>query len=153
MGEIKSKKLVRRVKAANSPEPSGPVGGSTEDETVNPACGHGGCGRHCSVRYVGPTSHIRDHHIVHAAKGVTHIWSAAVITGFAIVLTGAIALNVAQAKSDKKAEVSQQKVKQDVGRDIRGLSQRMAAMEDLLKKVAAECIKPTAGTTAPSAGE
>lgn len=151
MGELKPKKPVRRrvMKAANSPEPTGPVGGSPSEDS-NPACGHGGCGRSCSVRYVGPTSHMRDHHILHAAKGVTHIWSAAIVTGFAIVLTGAIAFNAAQASTEKKTTEGQLKTTQDVGREVRKLTARIESMEALLKKVATQCLDTTTTTTETS---
>jgi hypothetical protein len=54
-------------------------------------CGHMACtGGKCNVRYVGPVSHIRDHHVVHAARHASHIWSAAIVAGLAVVLTGAL---------------------------------------------------------------
>lgn len=129
MGEFKTKRGGRRVmkKAANSPEPSGP------------ACGHGGCETACKVRYVGPTSQLRDHHILHAAKGVTNIWTAAVVTGFALVLTGAIAFNAAQAATDKRMNDGQQKVKQDLGREIGRLNERVNAMNATLERLVQKC--------------
>lgn len=79
-------------------------GGAPPVEPIgSSACGHSGCERSCNVRYVGPVSHIRDHHALHAAQGVSHIWSASIITGFAIVLTGAIAFQTAQAKTAQTA--------------------------------------------------
>ncbi len=142
MGELKPKKpVVRRrvMKASNSPEPMGPLGNSG-DESMGSTCGHSDCGRNCAVRYVGPTSHLRDHHIIHAARGVTHIWSAAIITGFAIVLTGAIALNSAQAASEKRAVQTQMMAKQDSSAEIMRLTKKVESMEALLKRVAAECL-------------
>lgn len=54
-------------------------------------CGHSACtGGKCNVRYVGPVSHIRDHHVVHAARHASHVWSAAIVAGLAVVLTGAL---------------------------------------------------------------
>lgn len=67
-------------------------------------CGHSGCNRSCNVRYVGPVSHIRDHHVLHAARGVTHVWSAAVVSGLAVVLTGAIAYSGVEARTAKVNE-------------------------------------------------
>ena len=132
MGVIKQKRAGRRtVAAANSPEPSGPM------------CGHGGCEAECKVRYVGPTSHIRDHHIVHAAKGVTHIWSAAIVTGFALVLTGAIALTAVQASTDAKMGVGQLSVKQDLGREIRMLNAKLDVMNATVQELSRTCA-PTA---------
>lgn len=86
----KPKKGVRRVaKAAGSPIPCGPTGGAMDDAPS--ACGHSACtGGVCNVRYVGPTTPLRDHHIVHAARQASHVWSAAIVTGLAIVLTGAL---------------------------------------------------------------
>ncbi|MBI5654931.1 hypothetical protein HZC53_04760 [Candidatus Uhrbacteria bacterium] len=85
----KQKKLVRRIKAGSTPIPQGPTGGlSAEAENT---CGHMGCGGgKCNVRYVGPVTPVRDHHIVHAARHASHIWSAAIVSGLAVVLTGAI---------------------------------------------------------------
>lgn len=85
----KQKKLVRRIKAGSTPIPQGPTGGlSAEAEST---CGHMGCrGGKCNVRYVGPVTPVRDHHIVHAARHASHIWSAAIVSGLAVVLTGAI---------------------------------------------------------------
>lgn len=147
MGELKAKKPVRRrvIKAGNSPEPMGPIGGSSADEAGS-ICGHGSCGQQCAVRYVGPTSSMRDHHALHAARGVTHIWSAAIITGFAIVLTGAIAFNAAQASTERRTVVAQAEVKDDVAREIRKLTVRLEAMDALLKKVADQCLDTRAVT-------
>lgn len=41
---------------------------------------------------------MRDHHILHAARGMTHVWSAAVISGLAVVITGVIAYQSVQAR-------------------------------------------------------
>lgn len=144
MAELKPKKSARRrvVKAANSPEPAGPVGGSSEG-TPLPSCGHDGCSTRCVVRYVGPTTQVRDHHIVHAARGVTHIWSAAIITGLAIVLTGTIAFNSARAGMEEKTELDQADAKRDIRREIYRLSQRLEEMDALLQKIGEQCIKPS----------
>lgn len=64
-----------------------------------PVCGHSGCGPSCNVRYAGPTSHPRDHHIRMAAHGVNHVWLAAIVAGFAVVLTGSIAYTAANAET------------------------------------------------------
>jgi hypothetical protein len=84
--QTKAKKPSRR-KAGNSPIPSGPV------------CGHSGCGGNCNVRYAGATTHVRDHYIHQAAQGVKHVWMAAVVAGFAVVVTGSIAYTAAQAET------------------------------------------------------
>ncbi|MFA5935945.1 MAG: hypothetical protein WC787_03780 [Patescibacteria group bacterium] len=136
MGELKPKKPVRRrvMKAANSPEPTGPVGGSMPTEPTDAMCGHSDCsGGKCSVRYVGPTSHMRDHHIVHAARGISHIWSAAIITGLAIVLTGAIAFNSVEAQTDKSKTSA-------TTSDVQALAKRLDRMEKMLKDVADKCL-------------
>lgn len=78
-----------------------PNGGLSEDS----ACGHGSCGASCRVRYVGPTSSMRDHHILHAARGATHVWSAAIISGLAVVVTGVFAYSSVQAR-ESTARVS-----------------------------------------------
>ena len=140
MGELKLKKTVRRrALAANSPEPTGPV------PPTDPACGHGGCGMECKVRYVGPTSHMRDHHIVHAARGMTHVWTAAIVTGFAIVLTGAVAFNAVQAKTSTEVQDSQAVLKEDLTRSVQTLSERISVMEESLKRVEASCQGASSG--------
>lgn len=151
MGEMKPKRPVRRrvIKAENSPEPMGPVGGLASDMATGSMCGHSECGDQCGVRYVGPTSSLRDHHIVHAARGVTHVWTAAVITGFAIVLTGAIAFNAAQASMEKKIDDGQANVKSDVTMEVRRLSAKIDAMDTLVRKMARQCLS-TGGTTSTS---
>lgn len=104
MPEIKAKarKIVRRPKAGNSPSPSS---GVKQDKFA--ACGHSHCGETCKVRYIGPVSPIRDHHIWHVARGVSHIWTAVIIAGLAVVLTGTVAystVNAAnQAKDDQRS--------------------------------------------------
>lgn len=119
MENKKKKKVIRRagMKAANSPEPS------------NSTCGHGGCGSSCQVRYVGPTSHMRDHHALHAARGTSHIWMAAIVTGFALILTGAIALTAAQASTEQKTGIGQLQIKQDLGREIRSLNNKIDSLQ------------------------
>jgi hypothetical protein len=97
----------------------------------------------CNVRYVGPTSHLRDHHILHAARGVSHIWSAAIITGFAIVLTGAIAFQAVQASTDQRMEDAQAKVRQDVGRDLKRVSQKIDILQEMMKHLQEQCGKST----------
>src|SRR5260221_14336156 len=98
MVEAKTKKVTSRSrrKAANSPIPSGPMsdmGGGT--------CGHSGCsGGTCKVRFVGPTSSMRAHPIMHAAHGASQVWTAAIVAGLAVVLTGAIAYTAVQAQTD-----------------------------------------------------
>lgn len=89
------RKSIRRVRPmANAPEPEGPLGGMSN----SPSCGHGGCGVECNVRYCGPTSHMRDHHIMHAAKGASQVWMAAIVAGLAVVLTGAVAFSSVEAQ-------------------------------------------------------
>lgn len=96
MEATKAKRPVRRsTKSISSPVPTGPVGGTVIGGGTT--CGHSGCETACRVRYVGPVSSMRDHHIVHAARGVAHVWSAAIVAGLAVVLTGAIAYTAVQA--------------------------------------------------------
>ena len=96
MPVIKMKTPVRRMrKAISSPVPEGPVGGMGMNE--DPTCGHSTCGRTCNVRHAGPTSPIRDHHIAHIARGVSNVWTASIVAGLAVVLTGAIAYSAVQA--------------------------------------------------------
>jgi hypothetical protein len=125
MGETKAKPTARRTKkAANSPAPSG-MGGTT--------CGHSACGTTCNVRYCGPTTHIRDHHIVHAARGVAHVWTAAIVAGFAVVLTGAIAYTAVQASTSSDVSLG------TVLSEVRDLNARLDAMQASLIQLKAQC--------------
>jgi hypothetical protein len=86
----KQKRSVRRAaKASGSPIPCGPTGGGMDE--MSSACGHQNCtGGKCSVRYVGPTTPISNHHLIHTMRNASHVWSAAIVTGLAVVLTGAL---------------------------------------------------------------
>jgi hypothetical protein len=67
-------------------------------------CGHSGCDDMCKVRYAGPTSHPRDHRMHEIASGVKHVWTASVVAGLAVVLTGVIAFNAVQAETAPKVK-------------------------------------------------
>ncbi len=127
MAESKTKRPApRRVrKDAGSPMPVGPTGGM---DTSSPTCGHDGCGPMCRVRYVGPTSHINDHHIIHAARGVANVWVAAIVAGLAVVLTGAIAYTSVQA-----APASPTQTLISVSKDIQSINKRLDKIEASLK--------------------
>lgn len=113
----------------------------------DPECGHGGCGHQCNVHYVGPTSPIRDHHIMHAAKGVTHIWGATIVTGLALVLTGAIAYNAVEAKTELKAAAA---VKQGTTRaDWVRIMNRLDQMDRALNDVKVFCNNASTTQTTP----
>lgn len=110
--------------AASSPTP-GSMGASSK-------CGHDGCGSSgCSVRYVGPVSHLRDHHALHAANGVAHVWTAAVVSGLAVVLTGVIAYNAQAATPRRPAPPSA---------DTRLLMERLDRMERAMHEMAQSCM-------------
>jgi len=112
--------------AASSPTP-GSMGASS-------TCGHDGCGGSgCSVRYVGPVSHLRDHHALHAAHGVAHVWTAAVVSGLAVVLTGVIAYN-AQAATPRRPAAAAPSA------DTRLLMERLDRMERAMREMAQSCM-------------
>jgi len=119
------KRTTRSRKAASSPIPCGPTG----------TCSHEGvCGPDgCHVRYVGPVSHLRDHHAMHAARGSEHIWAAAVTTGLALVLTGAIAYTSVEAKQIQRdtAIASQTASQQDIQRVMQRLDKLERSEADL----------------------
>ena len=109
--------------AGNSPLPSGPIHAAD----CGP-CGHSGCATACRVRYVGPTSHSREHQIITAARGVTHVWPAAIAAGLAVVLTGAIAYTAVEAHTEavKNSDLSR------VERELSKMNTRMNALEQRL---------------------
>ncbi len=124
MLDIKSKKPSRRRKAGNSPIPAG----QTHSSTGGP-CGHSGCATTCQVRFVGPTSHPRDHQILTAARGVANAWTAAIVAGLAVVLTGAIAYTAVEAQSPKGSETNR-----GVAQELAKLNRRLNSVEELLRK-------------------
>ncbi|MCC7357764.1 hypothetical protein IT408_04675 [Candidatus Uhrbacteria bacterium] len=141
MAEL-SKKPVRRVvrKAAHSPVPEGM-------NAHEPSCGHGGCGVSCSVRYVGPTSHVRDHHIFHTARGVGQVWTAAIVAGLAVVLTGAIAWSTVDAQSRPAVDTTNSAIRQSVEQ----LGKRLDRIEEMLKMLTSQC-KSSAAACADTTG-
>ena len=126
MPVAKTKKPVRKVvKSGNSPAPSGPI-------IMQNTCGHSHCDRACKVRYCGPTTSLTDHHAFHAARGVMHVWTASIVAGLAIVLTGTIAYTAAEAKP----------LRPTIGQaleEVHALTVRTQALEQLLKEVGAQC--------------
>ena len=139
MADSPIKKVTRRrsPKVANSPLP---VGGSEQFSSMMSHCGHSDCGTNCNVRYSGPTSHIRDHHIATVASHTKHIWPAAIITGLAVVLTGTIAFNSVQAAS-KREEAGMLKKNQDLGVELRDVNKRLDALEKAITVMSQKCIQ------------
>lgn len=119
MEEPKSKKNTRRApKAGNAPIPHGVS-----------TCGHSGCQEACAVRFVGPVTNVRDHHIVHAARGASQVWMASIAAGLAVVLTGAIAYTSVRAQSDVSDAGNSAILKQ-----LSLLNRRLNTIEDTLRK-------------------
>lgn len=114
--------------AASSPAPSG--------HRSNAACGHDGCGHTCSVRYVGPVSHLRDHHALHAARGVAHVWTAAIVSGLAVVLTGVLAYS-AQAARDSSS-------RRGGSAELRAVMERLDRLETSIQEVSQHCLAVSA---------
>ncbi len=81
------------------------------------------------VRYVGATSHISHHHIMHAARGVTHIWSAVIIAGLAVVLTGAVAFATANAQAKEQDDLRTAHVTSQILDKLDGMEARLNALE------------------------
>lgn len=132
------KRTVALKSDASSPIPCG-AGGT---------CGHEGtCGPDgCHVRYVGPVSHLRDHHALHAARGSAHIWAAAVTTGLALVLTGAIAYTTVEAKQVQRdtAIVNHTASQQDVERIMQRLDKLERSQADLEVMIRNQMTAPSA---------
>lgn len=141
-GEMKGKKASRK-RAYNKmvdcgpPVPSGPRGGFGGDGECGD-CGHSKCGKTCNVRYVGPISLIRDHHIWHAARGVSHIWTATIVTGVALVLTGVMAYTIVDAQTTRDSQIEQNAAQTQ----MRQLIQRINQMDQTLRQVQANCQNP-----------
>ncbi|MDF1497320.1 MAG: hypothetical protein P1P90_04635 [Patescibacteria group bacterium] len=120
--ETSKKRVIRkRTKAGNSPSPSA--------KSKCGPCGHSHCDDKCRVRYIGPTTHVRDHHILHAARGISHIWPAVIIAGLAIVLTGAISYQTVNAQNKQiDRELSQNSTEQILNK-LDSLETRIDVME------------------------
>ena len=133
----KQKKGVRRAaKAASSPIPFGPTGGAMDDAPS--ACGHMACtGGKCNVRYVGPVSYMRDHHVIHAARQASHIWSAAIVTGLAIVLTGALGYAAIGAEATNQAP--------SLYGEFQQINNRLSKIEGMVKTLLDRCESGTCG--------
>ncbi len=129
--------LSRRRAVASSAAPAEAQGGAPVPTQMGSACGHMGCGgRTCNVRYVGAVSHIRDHHAMHAARGVGHIWAASIITGFAVVLTGVVAFQSAQAKTTQENVA----VRQTSQSELRQVMERLNRLERLMQDTRQACV-------------
>lgn len=116
------------MSAASSP--------AMDPKTMFNSCGHDSCTPSaCNVRYVGPVSHIRDHHAMHAARGVMHVWTAAIVSGLAVVLTGVLAYSAAQAQTRRTPAAAAPQ-----SADTRLLMQRLDRLELMVKEVAQRCV-------------
>jgi len=134
-----STKRPRRIKAAGSPEPMESM------SNMGPSCGHGGCGLSCSVRYVGPTSPMHNHHIVNAARGASQVWTAAIVAGLAVVLTGAIAYTAVQAGTISSVENPTGAILVE----LKAIETRLDQMNRRLDGLASQCTAQT-GQCAPT---
>ncbi|MBD3281334.1 hypothetical protein GF391_01155 [Candidatus Uhrbacteria bacterium] len=117
----KKRVIKKRAKAANSPSPS--------NRSKCAPCGHADCKDRCRVRYIGPTTHVRDHHILHAARGISHVWPAVIIAGLAIVLTGAIAYHAANAQNQQNEQELVQSSTEQILNKLDSLENRIDVME------------------------
>lgn len=88
---------------------------------------------------------MRDHYAWHAARGSTHIWAAAVTTGLALVLTGAIAWQSVEAKqSDREAALRKQYASRaDVERLMQKLNEVEKAVNETRDMIRKQAIQPS----------
>jgi hypothetical protein len=112
-------------------------------------CGHEGCDDACNVRYVGAVSQITDHHIVKASHATSHIWAAAVISGLAVVLTGAVAYTSVQAESSES--LAAQQATYATQQDINVLLDRIVQLQDTIEQTKQAC-SPIAPDDLPGDG-
>lgn len=108
---------------------------ATPEQEMAAVCGHSACGASCNVHYAGPTTSIGDHHAYHAARGTNHVWAAAIVSGLAVVLTGAIAYSSVEASSVSTASTSAVVVQSEVDR----LVERLNTLEVQLRDVKTAC--------------
>lgn len=132
MKNLKPKsRVIRAKKAANSPAP-----------TTGGVCGHSHCGDTCKVRYIGPVTSIRDHHIMHVARGISHIWTAVIIAGLAAVLTGAVAYSSVNASNQQKDDLRSANSTGLILEQIQRLDDRLNALESEVKVSTAKTAEP-----------
>lgn len=108
---------------------------SSTPEEMSSVCGHSTCGESCNVHYVGPTSQVTDHHVYRAAHSASHVWAAAIISGLAVVLTGAVAYSSVEASSASSTNDTPAIVQSEVDR----LVERLNTVELQLRDVQTAC--------------
>ena len=127
-----SKRPARRMSAGHSPDPTGL-------SLQASSCGHGGCHETCAVRYCGPTTHLRDHYALHASRGVANVWPAAIISGLAIVLTGALAQATLEIAKPEHAEQ-----KMELAAEVQSINTRLDTLDAMVDAMtAAHPAKPS----------
>jgi len=74
---------------------------------------------------------MRDHHIVHAARGISQVWTAAIVAGLAVVLTGAIAWSAVDAQVRTTTDPTQALIRES----FTALNRRMDSLEGMLRQL------------------
>lgn len=74
---------------------------------------------------------MHNHHIVHAARGASHIWAAAIVAGLAVVLTGSIAFSAVQAEEQQRDPTTLMLLA------LRRIEMRLDRMEPKINKIMA----------------
>lgn len=77
------------------------------------------------VHFVGPTTHINDHHLIHAARGISNVWTATIVAGLGVVLTATFVYSSIRIQEAKATAALSEPVKTD----LRVLSERISSME------------------------
>ncbi len=66
---------------------------------------------------------------MHAARGVTHIWSAVIIAGLAVVITGGVVFATANAQAQQQDDYRSAQATSMILNKLEGLEARMNALE------------------------
>ena len=82
------------------------------------------------VRYCGPTSSIHHHHLQKAASGVNHVWTAVIVAGLSVVVTGAIVFGTSDLETARASQSTGSTTLQ-----LRELNQRLIQLEIKLQKL------------------
>ncbi len=125
----------RTIRRRSAPIVMDDSSSATPEQQMDAVCGHSACGVSCNVHYAGPTTSISDHHAYHAARGTNHVWAAAIVSGLAVVLTGAVAYSSVEASSTSTAAGSAIVVQSEVDR----LVERLTTLEVQLRDVKTAC--------------
>jgi uncharacterized protein YlxW (UPF0749 family) len=70
---------------------------------------------------------------MHVARGVSHIWTAVIIAGLAVVLTGAVAYSAANASEQQKDDVRSAQSTGLIVEQLQRMEDRISSLEERIR--------------------